>query len=238
MIEVLKEAGSTNAELIARLNDGERVPEGHWIVADRQTAGRGRLGREWFDGAGNFMGSTAVHPAHGDPAPGTLALAAGLAVAEVAGRLLPDGHKPQLKWPNDVLVGAAKLSGILLERVGDTVVVGIGVNLRSAPHIGDRPAVALADFGTAPGRDAFAADLARQFDLELERWRSYGLGPIVARWQAAAHPVGTPLAVRGAGDRLVEGTFAGLSADGALLLRLGDGTTQTIHSGEVSFVRS
>jgi len=238
LIEVLKEAGSTNAELVARLNGGERVPEGHWIVADRQTAGRGRLGREWLDGAGNFMGSTVVHLAPGDPAAPTLALVAGLALAETVSEFLPAGVHAMLKWPNDLLVNAAKLCGVLLERVGDAVVVGIGVNLACAPKLPERPTAALADFGPAPGRDAFADAVASRFSAELDRWRAHGLAPMLARWQAVAHPVGTPLTVQRTGDELLEGTFAGLSADGALQLRLGDGTTQTINSGEVNFVRS
>ena len=238
MIEVLKEAGSTNAEALARLAAGERVPEGHWIVADRQTAGRGRLGRQWHDGAGNFMGSTVVHLRPGDPPAQTLALVAGLAVAEVIARHLPSPVRAMLKWPNDVLVDGAKLCGVLLERAGDAVVVGIGANLAFAPRLAERATTALARFGTAPDRDAFAGELAASFALEVERWRAHGLAPMLARWQAAAHPVGTPLAVQRSADALLEGTFAGLSADGALQLRLGDGTTLTIHSGEVNFARA
>ena len=111
------------------------LPEGHWLVADRQTAGRGRQGREWFDGAGNFMGSTVVHPAFGDPAPGSLALLAGLALHRGHRHAPATAPRAMLKWPNDVMIGNAKLAGILLEREGDTVVVGIGVNLVSAPRI-------------------------------------------------------------------------------------------------------
>jgi BirA family biotin operon repressor/biotin-[acetyl-CoA-carboxylase] ligase len=109
------------------------------------------------------------------------------------------------------------------------VVVGIGVNLRSAPDLPDRETAAL----DAPDRDAFAADLARQFDLELDRWRSFGVAPIVARWLAAAHPPGTPLSVGEPGEAPLIGTFAGLTDEGALKLRLADGVTRVIHAGEV-----
>lgn len=229
MIQYLAETGSTNADLAARLRAGELVPEGHWLVADRQTAGKGRQGREWLDGAGNFMGSTVVHRRFGDPDLATLALVVGLAVLGAVETRLPAGAEGQLKWPNDVLIGRAKLAGILLERVEDAAVVGIGVNLAAAPQLPDRETIAL----HAPDRDAFAADLARLFDLELDRWRSFGLAPIIQRWLAAAHPLGTPLSVGEPGEAPLNGAFAGLTDDGALLLRLADGETRAIHAGDV-----
>lgn len=229
MIHYLAETGSTNADLAARLRAGEFVPEGEWLVADRQTAGKGRQGREWFDGAGNFMGSTVVHRRFGDPDPASLALLAGLALHDAVTARLDGVALAALKWPNDVMLGSAKLAGILLERVGDSVVIGIGVNLASAPDLPDRETVAL----DAPDRNAFAADLARLFDLELDRWRSFGLAPVISRWLAAAYPLGTPLTVGEPGEAAVSGTFAGLTEDGALRLRLADGQTRVIHAGEV-----
>lgn len=232
-LEVLTETGSTNADLAARIASGERLADGHWLIADRQTAGRGRQGREWFDGAGNFMGSTYVERLPGDPAAGTLALVAGLAVYEAVAPLIPPLHQPVLKWPNDVMIGAAKLCGILLEGARSGVIVGIGVNLAAAPTLPDRATIALAAFGPAPDRDVFAAALARQFDLEVERWRTFGMEPLVRRWLLAGHPDGTPLLVGEPGEEPLRGTFAGLAEDGALQLRLADGTTRVIHAGEV-----
>ena len=182
------------------------------------------------------MGSTVVCARAGDPPLPTLALVAGLAVHEAVSTRLVPPVRAQLKWPNDVLVGPAKLAGILLERVGDTVVVGVGVNLAAAPDIPGRPTTALAALGPAPDRDAFAADLAVIFAADLARWRAYGLGPVIARWLAAAHPVGTPLHVGEPGEAPLPGTFAGLDGEGALLLRVADGTTRTIHAGEVRLV--
>jgi BirA family biotin operon repressor/biotin-[acetyl-CoA-carboxylase] ligase len=233
LIEHLPSTPSTNAELAERISRHEIVREGDWLIADRQTAGRGRQGREWFDGAGNFMGSTVVKCVSGDPPLATLALVAGLSLHEAITPLL---HPPQLallKWPNDVMIGQAKLAGILLERVGDAVVVGIGVNLASAPKLPDRQTVALTEFGPAPDRDLFAAALADCFGTDLARWKTYGLGPVIARWQAAAHPQGTALLVGEPSEPAISGTFAGLGDDGALLLRLADGTKRTIHAGEV-----
>lgn len=233
MIQTLSSTGSTNADLIARLRGGEAVPEGFWLVTDRQDAGRGRQGRTWFDGAGNFMGSTVVHCHASDPPASSLALVAGLALHEAVGPLIPPPLRAELKWPNDLLIDGAKLSGILLEGQGSAVVVGIGVNLAAAPDLPDRRTAALSAFGPAPDRDLFAAQLARCFALELERWRGNGLGPLTRRWQAAAHPAGTPLLVGEPGSEPLAGTFAGLTDDGALQLALADGTTQVIHAGEV-----
>jgi BirA family transcriptional regulator, biotin operon repressor / biotin---[acetyl-CoA-carboxylase] ligase len=229
MIEIISQTGSTSADLAARLRGGEYLPEGSWLVADRQSAGRGRLGREWLDGAGNFMGSTVVHLHGGDPAPESLALLAGLALYEVIAPLIVAPQSLVLKWPNDVLLGRAKLAGILLERQGEAVIVGIGVNLVSAPVLPDRETVALAAIAQAPDRDTFAAALARQFALELERWRSFGVSPIVNRWLRAGTPVGTRLTAEGQ-----DGTFAGLTPEGSLQLRLADGSLRTIHAGEVN----
>lgn len=234
-IRTLPETGSTNADLLAALRAGDRLGEGDWLVADRQTAGRGRQGREWFDGAGNFMGSTVVCLGAGDPPPASFALAVGLAVYEAVLPLLPDPAALRLKWPNDITYAGAKLAGILLEREGDTLVVGIGVNLAQAPRIEGRETIALADLAPAPDRDLFAGTLAASFATELERWRSYGLDPLARRWQAAAHPPGTPLTVAPPGEPPLTGAFDGLTEDGALRLRLADGGSRVMHAGDVFF---
>jgi BirA family biotin operon repressor/biotin-[acetyl-CoA-carboxylase] ligase len=231
LIQVVPETGSTNADLLARLAAGERIAEGDWLLADRQTGGRGRQGRSWLDAPGNFMGSTVVHTSPQDPPPATLSFVAALAVYEAVLARLGSPRELQLKWPNDVLLGGGKFCGLLLEREGMSVVVGIGVNLASAPAI--ERANALSDHGPAPDRDAFAADLAAQFDLELGRWRQYGLEPILNRWLAAAHPVGSALTVHEPNGASLAGTFAGLERDGALRLRLADGSVRVIHAGDV-----
>jgi BirA family biotin operon repressor/biotin-[acetyl-CoA-carboxylase] ligase len=234
LIEFVSETESTNANLAARIRAGDPVPEGYWLVTDRQSDGKGRQGREWLDGPGNFMGSTVVRLNGREPPPASLALVAGLAVYEtVLARLLRPSQL-ELKWPNDLMLAGAKLAGILLEREGEAVIAGIGVNLARSPRVADRKTASLGQFGPAPDRDAFAADLAAAFEQEVARWRSFGLEPLLARWQAAAHPEGTVLSLHEAEGRQVSGTFAGLAPDGALRLRLADGTTQTIHAGEVS----
>ena len=234
MIEVFEELASTSGTLLERLAAGDPVLEGSWIVANRQTSGRGRLGRSWSDGRGNFMGSTFVSSHAGDPPLGTLALAIGLAVREAIMRFVPPGTNVMLKWPNDLLVDGRKLSGILLEGGPGGVVVGIGVNLAVAPELADRPTVALAQIGTCPDRDVFAQELAKAVDQEVERWRAFGLDPLIRRWDAAAHPIGTPLKVGEGQEPTATGTYAGLAPDGALQLRLADGTLRAIHAGEIN----
>lgn len=233
MIEVIPETGSTNTDLLARLAAAEAVPDGYWLIADRQSAGRGRQGRVWFDGSGNFMGSTVVHLRAGDPAAGTLALVAGLALHEVITARLAPPVRAELKWPNDVMIGRSKLAGILLERAGDAVVVGVGVNLSRAPEVDGRSVCAMAYYGPAPDRDRFAADLSARFAQEVALWRGAGLSGLLVRWTAAAHPIGTPLETGDPGSDPERGAFAGLTPDGALQLRLADDTCRVIHAGEV-----
>ena len=232
MIRIVPETGSTNADLLALLAAGERLPEGDWLVADRQTGGRGRQGRSWLDGPGNFMVSTVVHVSPQDPPPASLSFVAALAVYEAVLARLGNPRELQLKWPNDVLLGGGKFCGLLLEGAGASVVVGIGVNLASAPRA-ERDARALSELGPAPDRDAFAAELAVHFDSELGRWRQYGLEPILNRWLAAAHAVGSTLTVHEPNGERVSGTFDGLEPDGALRLRLADGSARVIHAGDV-----
>ncbi|OBX20319.1 biotin--[acetyl-CoA-carboxylase] ligase [Erythrobacter sp. QSSC1-22B] len=233
MIRTVPQTGSTNADLLAELRGGERVGEGDWLVADRQSAGRGRQGRDWFDGAGNFMGSTVVRLSPRDPSPATLALVSGVAVHETVSPLLADASALTLKWPNDLLYAGAKLAGILLERQDDAIVVGIGANLAAAPSLPDRATIALADLGPAPDRDFFARGLASHFTAELDRWRTYELEPLIRRWEAAAHKPGTSLTVNSPGEPTINGAFAGLSPEGSLRLRLANGSERVIHAGDV-----
>ena len=233
MIRILDETGSTNADLLAL---GRDAREGDWLVARRQTAGKGRAGRQWEDGAGNFMGSTVVALRPGDPPPQTLALVAGLATAEAVAAVPGAPAGVMLKWPNDLLVAGAKLAGILLERAGEIVVIGVGVNLLRAPAVPGRTTTALADHNANIDPGDFAELLEDRFTEALARWRGGEWDGLRADWLARAHPLGTPLAVNGSDGQPIAGTFAGLGADGAALLRLADGTVRPIHAGDVEMM--
>jgi BirA family biotin operon repressor/biotin-[acetyl-CoA-carboxylase] ligase len=146
------------------------------------------------------------------------------------------GATPIIKWPNDLLIGDAKLTGILLERSGDAVVVGIGVNLAHHPEGLDRAVTSVAAQGLgAPDPEQFLRDLAEAFARWLAQWRA-GLEPIRRRWLERAHPPETALSVRLPDQEPVEGLFDGLDADGALRLRLASGEVQVIHAGDVFLI--
>jgi len=232
-LDIIAETGSTNADLLARIAAGNTPDEGYWLIADRQTQGRGRQGRSWLDGAGNFMGSTLVELRDGDPQPSSLSFAAALAVYAATSGNIARPSALQLKWPNDVLLGGVKFCGILLERGSTHAVVGIGVNLAGSPKLADRETLALSQLGQTPDRDLFAADLANAFERELELWRRQGLGALLARWQAAAHRPGTRLSVHTGSDKRVTGTYDGLEPDGALRLSLDGGSRTVIYAGDV-----
>lgn len=204
--------------------------EGLWLRAERQTAGRGRQGRAWESPIGNLYASTLIRLRPSDPSPATLALVAVVALDETV-RVF--GVAPTIKWPNDLLVDGAKLSGILLERAEDAVVIGFGVNLAHCPQGLDRTAVSLALYVPVPEPQLFAETLGEAFARWLARWRGEGLGPVRERWLSHAHPLGTALTARLSDGSSVDGLFGGLDAQGALILRLADGSTRVIHAGDV-----
>ena len=235
-IKVVAEIGSTNSALLARLAAGEAAQEGHWLVTDRQTEGRGRAGRVWNGGLGNFMGSTSAALRPTDGVPQTLALVAGVATHRALMSLVPGLVGLALKWPNDLLVEEAKLGGILLERQGDAVVVGIGVNLAEAPVVPGRATVSLAALGHTVSRDTFASALAEAWAEALVHWHEGGWPVLREEWQTRALPKGTLLSVNLAAEGPMIGAYAGLEPDGAVLLRLADGAVRAIHAGDVELV--
>ena len=167
-----------------------------------------------------------------DPAPPSLALVAGLALLEAVEGVAP-GLALSLKWPNDLMFGTAKLAGILLERSGDRIVAGFGVNLAAAPAIPGRDTAALAP-ATAITPDAFAPLLAGQCERLLSAWRQSDPSAIARAWLARAHPLGTPLTVHTDATTRLSGRFEGIDNDGALRLRRDDGHIDTIRAGDVT----
>lgn len=234
MIKYVAETGSTNADIISALESHQKFDEGYWLIADRQTAGRGRQGRKWSDGAGNFMGSTVVTLDRGEY-PGTgLNLPISLAVRAALADFVPNRTELMLKWPNDVLLRGAKVSGILMELHQSQVVVGIGVNLAQAPDLPERATIAVGDvIEEAPSRDRFATRLVHHVAAELTRWRTIGEAGVRARWLAYAHPKGTRVSVHDSTGEPVAGLFEGLGPGGVLLLRIEDGTVKKVHAGDL-----
>jgi BirA family biotin operon repressor/biotin-[acetyl-CoA-carboxylase] ligase len=226
------ETGSTNADLRQLADAGGE--DGLWLRADRQTAGRGRQGRDWSSPSGNFYGSTLVRLHPGDPMPATLALVAAVAIEEAVRACLPEiGRRLCLKWPNDLLIDGAKLSGILLERSGDAVVIGMGINLASAPDLPDRATAALRDHGVDVPPATMQALLAEAMTRWVAIWRASGLSAVIARWEERAHPRGAALTARLPDGQVLNGVFEGLAGDGTLRLGLADGATHVIHAGDI-----
>ena len=224
----LDDVDSTNAEARRRAEAGERGPL--WIMAARQTAGRGRRGRAWETAEGNLAATLLLAP------PGNfaqLSFAAALAAADLAQHFAPD-TRVTVKWPNDVLINGCKLAGILLESGQDWLAVGIGINLAGHPENTEFPAISLAALGFAPpSPEAALAVLAARFAHWYDRWMTEGFEALRGAWLARAPEVGAPILARLPHESR-QGLFEGIDASGALLLREAGGV-RAITAGEVFF---
>lgn len=228
---------STNEE--ARRQAEASAAEGLCVTALTQTAGRGRRGRAWESPEGNLFASLLLRPKVSAAEAAKLGFLTSLAVTEavdeVAPRLTP---RLACKWPNDVLLDGAKLSGILLESrtradAGiDFVVVGIGVNLAWAPAGTPYPATSLKLHGvTIPPRGFLPVLLAR-YGAWYARWQEEGFAPVREAWLKRAQGIGRPVVVR-LPDKELHGIFAALDETGALLLDQPDGGRQAVTAGDV-----
>ncbi len=232
----LDQVDSTNDEVRRRRAAGEPAP--FWVRAARQSAGRGRRGRAWVSEPGNLYASGLYELAAPTGEIAQLTFAAALAAAEVAQASAP-GAAVRLKWPNDVLVEGRKAAGVLLESRslarGAELVVGVGVNLQSAPDDVERPAVALADIaGAAPLSPEVAADwLVDSFERWRWIWAGDGFAEIRDAWLARATGLGDRVTARLAEHDIV-GTFVDLDEDGALVLETAAGLRR-VRAGEVFF---
>jgi BirA family biotin operon repressor/biotin-[acetyl-CoA-carboxylase] ligase len=224
--------GSTNTEALALARAGERGPL--WITARHQSAGRGRRGRVWVSEPGNLYASLLLT----DPSPADraaeLSFVAALAVHDVIVAIAPEGAvRLALKWPNDVLVDGKKISGILIEGEGSAVVVGIGINCVHHPDEASYPATGLAAVGVCVPIEELFARLSAAMMRRLAQWNcGTGFEAIRADWLARAAGVGRPIRVALAdGER--SGRFETVDARGRLVLKLPNGSSETITAGDV-----
>ncbi|WP_347567216.1 biotin--[acetyl-CoA-carboxylase] ligase [Sphingobium sp. BYY-5] len=230
MLRFVEETGSTNADMLALVEQG--APEGTWLRAGRQTGGRGRMGRVWESPTGNLYCSTLVRIGPNDPLPHTLALVTANAVHALVAPLC--AGQARIKWPNDLLVDGAKIAGILLERVGDAIVIGIGINVAGHPTHLDRSVTSLAAQGADDAQaGALLERLAQLFAHWLAIWRAQGLDPVRTHWLLNAHPTGTAMRVVQPDGEVVEGAFDTLDRQGMLILRLANGQSRAIHAGDI-----
>ncbi|CAN5157662.1 biotin--[acetyl-CoA-carboxylase] ligase [soil metagenome] len=240
-ILLLDDTDSTNAEARRQAEGGEAGPL--WIVARRQSAGRGRRGRDWVSETGNLAATLLMTTAKAPVEAAQITFVAALAAADLLCEFVP-APLITIKWPNDVMIEADKAVGILIESGagpagGLWLAIGIGVNLSHAPSGTERPATAIADHlkGEARGapRIEEAADLlAHHFAIWLERWMALGFDPIRDAWIARSRGLDGPCTAR-LGHETVSGTADGLAPDGALRLKLADGSLRLISAGDVFF---
>ena len=230
--------GSTNEEALALARAGE--PGGLWILADRQTAGRGRVGRHWSSPPGNHYATLLlVDPCEPRLAP-QLGFVAGVALARALVAVAGPGRGIAIKWPNDILCDGAKLAGILVEGGSApgglrnfSAVLGFGVNCASHPTNLSYPATHLALVAGAAGtRDAVFAALSAAVVDALGLWdRGRNFAGLRRAWLDHALPPGVPLAVVRQGARHV-GTFKSVDQDGRLILETDSGCV-TVEAGDV-----
>lgn len=200
--------------------------------ADVQTGGRGRRGRAWSSLPGNLFASVLVKLRPGEGPAQQLSFVAAVALARTLDTWVAF-DRLTLKWPNDVMLGAVKVAGILLEGQLGATVIGFGVNLAAHPGDSERPATSLAGAGLLPPpAGAVAERLAATFAATRAEWQAEGFAAIREAWLARAAGLGLPLVAR-LGTETLSGVFEGLAADGALQLRLDNGTLRAIHAGEV-----
>lgn len=231
----LDSVGSTNDEA-RRLALSGAAADLLVVSAITQTQGRGRRSRPWLSPAGNLHCSTLIR-LDGDLATAAqLGFAAAVALVDAFRTQVP-GVSFTCKWPNDVLAEGRKCCGMLLEPIGrEWLIVGVGVDVVAAPPPGELvyPAIALADLGyTGSDIDVLAA-FAEGFGPLVNEWRRDGFAPIREAWLHRARGVGEPIVVRLEGETLT-GLFAGLDAEGALLLDQPTHGLRRIMAGDVYF---
>jgi BirA family biotin operon repressor/biotin-[acetyl-CoA-carboxylase] ligase len=221
---------STNAEALRA-----GTPSGAVYISRRQTSGRGRQGRDWQSPDGNLYATICTQlPANRNPA--QVAFVAGLAVLDAISELAP-GAEFSLKWPNDILAGGRKISGMLIEAGDAGYAVGIGINIVSSPPDDEVrfPAANLQDFaGQSPAPEVLLVALCRHFEGWHRRWSDDGFEPLRAVWLASAHRIGDTIAASTGVDR-IEGRFQGLDGDGALVLEDAGGVVHFVTAGDVFF---
>ncbi|MBI2354634.1 MAG: biotin--[acetyl-CoA-carboxylase] ligase [Deltaproteobacteria bacterium] len=239
-IVCLQETASTNADAFRLAEEG--AAEGTVIIADSQSGGKGRLGRAWSSPPGvNLYCSVILRPSIRPYEAPQLTFISAVAAARAIERAT--ALKPQIKWPNDVLVGGRKVAGLLNEMSAETdainfVILGLGVNLNMTagqfPPDLRHPATSLfLETGRPVARQEFAAFMLNELDRLYAGFLAHGFTPVREEWQERCNAHGREVVVCDGGAEVARGMFAGIDGDGALLLRRQDGMVERILSGDV-----
>lgn len=243
-IDIVDECTSTNALLLARAEAG--APGGSVVVARRQTAGRGRLGRSWISAPGDSLTFSLLWRFAPGTVPLGLSLAVGVAVARAVAKVGDGGTgsilgmasptAPELKWPNDVLLDGRKLAGILIELVpGATqaAVIGIGVNLRLPDAMPDAVRALAAGLPVAVSGGQLLGALLDELDQVCTRFAQGGFAVVRDDWLALHVFQDREISVFADGTPALHGICRGVDQHGALLLD-SEGSMRTIMAGDVS----
>ena len=234
-LDVVEQTGSTNADLIAAAADGADIA-GAVLLAEYQSAGRGRHGRSWSAPARSQISmSIGVDAAGVSPDGwGWLPLLTGLAVAQT---VREHGVDAGLKWPNDVLVGTGKLAGILAEVAAPVIVVGLGLNVSlSVDELPDPHAVSMTMLGHLADRNELTIALLQALSSKLARWRA-GDPALAADYRVASTTIGTRVRALLPGGSEIVGVATGIDDAGRLLIDQ-DGTTLTVSAGDITHLRA
>jgi len=241
-VHAFETIGSTSEHAFRLAAEG--AEHGEIVVAETQTAGRGRRGRTWASPPGkNLYVSLVLRPELPPQRAPELTLLAAVAVAEA---LQGDGVKPTIKWPNDLQAGVKKIAGILTELSAEAdrvhfVVLGIGVNLNAAsadfpPEVAEVATSVARVLGRRVNRAAFLARLLKTLEDWLDTHEREGFEPVRERWRALSSTLGQEVLVK-AERRELRGVAEDIDTDGALLLRTEDGLERVL-AGDVEQVRS
>jgi BirA family transcriptional regulator, biotin operon repressor / biotin---[acetyl-CoA-carboxylase] ligase len=223
---------STNSEARRRLDFGEPAP--FWIVSDEQTQGRGRLGRQWISTPGNLYSTHAFPFTSPTATASQISFVAALAIHDTASNFVNNADI-SLKWPNDCLIDGAKFSGILAELHENTMILGMGLNVRHEPQDLPYKATCLMAHAT----EITVAQVFGTLRLKLKKWlqiwdNSSGFQHIHRGWEARCSAIGKPMSLD-LGHTMLHGTFVGLAPDGGLVLNHNN-TTTIHHAGDVRII--
>jgi BirA family transcriptional regulator, biotin operon repressor / biotin---[acetyl-CoA-carboxylase] ligase len=235
-IDVVEETGSTNADLLARATAGEDI-DGTVLLAESQTAGRGRHGRRWSTPPGSQIALSAGVGVGTLPSDawGWLPLLTGVAVVDAVAEVT--GVTAGLKWPNDVLVGAGKLAGILAEVAAPApvVVVGLGLNVTEAP---DPAATSLSMLGVTVDRTLLTDVVLGHLAARIGDWRAAAGADarLAADYRSRSVTIGNRVRASLPGDRTVEGVAADVDDMGRLRIDT-SGEVVTVSAGDITHLR-